>query len=276
MNQMTTTPTFAPDRLSADARRQLLVEDQEWIGKPFELLANPRAIQANARHVALMLLDTNVADRASQAAAFMEEFISTFLATQVKEPSACGRGCSHCCTTFVSVTIPEVFNLARSVRNTPSRIVRVMDAAGRAGKIPQHLRENQRIICPILEQHACAEYMNRPMVCRALMSKSLEACLQILVENRPTPMTHVEGTELIRTCMVIIFKAALILAGLPDRYYELNQALAVALVEPDAERRWLAGEPLFSRVPIDAADTGGPSQLTGLTDVLVSVIRPTL
>ncbi len=46
-----------------------------------------------------------------------------------------------------------------------------------------------------------------------------------------------------------MLRAALIAADLPYRHYELTQALEVALTEPDAEARWLAGEPIFAAVP---------------------------
>ncbi len=68
------------ERLDATIRRQLLKDDEVFIAKPFELVGdNARAIQANTRHMALMMLDTNVADRASRAAAFIEELTDACL-----------------------------------------------------------------------------------------------------------------------------------------------------------------------------------------------------
>ena len=51
------------------------------------------------------------------------------LTDPVTGPVACGRGCAHCCTTFVSATVPEILHLANSVRNTMPRAARVMTLA---------------------------------------------------------------------------------------------------------------------------------------------------
>ena len=81
------------ERLDAGVRRQILSEDEAWIGKPLDISgATPRAIQANVRHMALMLLDTAAKDRASRAAAFAEQLIDVTMAQHVTQPVACGKG----------------------------------------------------------------------------------------------------------------------------------------------------------------------------------------
>jgi ferredoxin len=261
--------------LSAEQRQTLLAEDAGLLGKPFDVSANPRAIQAHTRHMALLLRDTAQAERASRAAEFAERMLDTLLAHDVKGPIACGKGCSWCCTTYVSASIPEVFNLARAVRQSSDAVQRVRAAAARAKAVPQHKREAKRIVCPILENNGCSFYLDRPLICRSLLSTSLDACLQILVENRATEMTHAEKTPLIRTCTVIMVKAALALCELPAVHYELIQALDVALANDNAEERWLRGEPVFANVPIDKAESDS-SVLTGMVGVLVNAVRPTL
>jgi hypothetical protein len=89
-------------------------------------------------------------------------------------------------------------------------------------------------------------------------------------------MPHAGNSATIRTCTVIMMKSALILCGLPDRHYELTQALSVALADENTEARWLGGEPVFAGVPTDSGDSGTPSPLMSLVNVLVNAVRPTL
>ena len=153
MSDQTTPPS---PRLDRQKRRAILKEDEQWIGKPFQFGGDPRALQANTRHMALVLSETQRLDRASRFAAFAENLLEATVAKHVKGPTACARGCSHCCTTFVSATIPEVLRLARAVRSNAARAGRVREVGERARQIPQHERETSRIVCPILEDHACS------------------------------------------------------------------------------------------------------------------------
>jgi Fe-S-cluster containining protein len=262
-------------RMDAAARAQVLREDQAWVGKSFDVKGNARAIQANTRHLALILLDTNVEDRASRAAAFTEDLVSSLLADHTTGPIACAKGCSHCCNTFVSATLPEIFNLARAVRQTPARQHRVLAAAEVCKGIPQHLREVNRVPCPMLEDHACSEYLSRPISCRYLLSTSLETCVKILKENQSVPFAYVDNTIAIRTFALIMLKTSMKLAGLPNQHYELNQALAIILSTPDAELRWLGGEPMFPAQLVDKVDQSA-SPFNGMVDHLAGIIRPTL
>ena len=43
----------------------------------------------------------------------------------------------------------------------------------------------------------------------------------------------------------------------------LSDALAVALTAPDAEARWLAGEPVFAGLPLDQAEQNRQKQDAG-------------
>jgi hypothetical protein len=262
-------------RLSAEARHALLREDTAIIGKPFNVRANPRAIQANTRHMALLLRASDQPDRASRAAAFAESLLDTLNDADVKEPIACAKGCVHCCTTYVSATVPEILNVARNVRLNAARTARTFNAAGRAAQIPQNQREARRILCPMIEQHMCGAYVERPLACRALLSTSLETCMKIFVEDMALRIPHAGNSALNRSVVVLMLKAALMLAGLPHKHYELTQAMMVALMDPRAEERWLAGEPIFAGVPTDTAESS-PSPLTGMANVLIEAVRPTL
>jgi Fe-S-cluster containining protein len=264
------------ERLDAAIRAQVLSDDQQIIGKPFLLAGdNARAVQANTRHMALMLLDPNVPDRASRMAAFAEALIDASLTQHIKEPVACARGCSHCCTTYVSTTLPEVFRLAQAVRGKKEKHARVIVAAARSKSMPQLEREVHRVICPILDNHACSEYLHRPVVCRAVLSTSLEACQRIFLQASPETFTSPGSLGGLRSYIVIMMRAALVLAGLPYRNYEMTHALEIALARDDAEQRWLAGEPIFEAVAIDRLDLQ-ESPLSKIVDGLAGAVRPTI
>jgi hypothetical protein len=263
------------ERLSEAHRRLVLKHDEQFIGKPFALATLPLALQANARHVANILLDKTVAHRAAKAATYAEQLIDATLASQIAGPIACAKGCHYCCHTFVSATIPEIFRVAQAVRAKPAKVARVAAAAVRANAIPQSRREADRIDCPILEDGACSEYLDRPVVCRSVLSKSLDVCVRVLTQNSSEPFAHADHSVDSRLYVAIVMQAALILSGLPHKHYDFIQGLAIALATPDAEERWLAGEPVFESVAIDTGDAG-PSKLSGLVRKVVEVVEPTL
>jgi Fe-S-cluster containining protein len=264
------------ERYDAAIRRQLLMDDQSIIGRPIALVGdNARAVQANTRHLAILLLDTAIKDRASRAAAFAANLLDANIGHHLKEPVACARGCSHCCTTYVSTSLPEVFRLAQAVRGKAKTTAHINAAAVRARAMPQLQREVDRVICPILIDHACSEYTARPMVCRAVMSTSLETCVRIFTAGSAEQFQQPAGPGTLRTFLVIIMRAALVIAGLPHQNFELTHALEIALAEPAAEERWLAGEPLFAPVAIDRLDLE-TSPLTKIVDGLAAAVRPTI
>jgi Putative zinc- or iron-chelating domain len=263
------------ERLDRNTRRQILKEDQQWIGKVLDIDGGMLSVKANTRHLALMLMDTKLRNRASRAAAFASQLLDATIAKKITAPAACSKGCHYCCKTYISVTIPEIFYLAKSVRGNGEKTARAVKAAAESGLISQEQREITRVFCPILEDKSCSEYLTRPIVCRAVLSKSLGTCLRVFEGNSGEPFPFLDNTTDIRVTVVVMMQSALILSGLPHAHYEMNQALAVALAHNDAEECWLKGEPMFSAVPIDAADLR-PSSLSSMMQALVENIRPTL
>lgn len=264
------------ERLDRAKRRQLLREDEPFIGKAFTMAPGVvRAVQANTRHLVLMLRDTEHKKRASTAAAFCADILDATLATQTLGPVACAKGCYYCCKTYVGVCIPEILRVADAMRHDVAKSARVREAATASAPIPQTGRETSRVVCPILEDKACSVYAPRPLVCRAVLSSSLPACLRIFEDNSGEMLPFAGNTTDIRAYVVIMLQTALRLAGLPWMHYEMNQALAIALDHADAEERWLAGEPLFDHVPADIFDkNSGP--LTEMTEALIANLAPTL
>lgn len=264
------------DSISPEIKAALLRDDAFLIGKPFPLQGdNARVIQANARHIALLLRDTAIPDRASRAAAFAENLLDANIQAHVTGRVDCARGCDHCCKTYVSASIPEILLLARAVRGQAAKTGRVNQAAAKSCSVQQYVREELRLPCPMLENRGCSEYLSRPMVCRAVLSKSLDTCLRIFELKSGEQFTPADASAAVRMLCIIILRAGLILAGVPYQNVEMNHALSIALADETAEARWLAGEPVFAAVAVDAGDQQ-PSPFSKIVDGLVGALRATL
>ena len=263
-------------RLDESIRQQVLMDDQSIIGRAFPLSGeNARAVQANTRHMALILRDGASKDRASRAAAFAEMLMDVSIGQHLKEQPACARGCFHCCTTYVSTSVPEIFRLAREIRGRTATIAGVVAAATRAKAMPQLQREVNRVPCPILDDNACSAYAARPLVCRAVLSTSLESCLRIFQQGAAEPFSAPPSLGALRSYLLIMLRAALVLNNLPYRNYELTHALEIALASDDSEDRWLAGEDIFKDVAVDRLDQED-SPLTKIVAGLAGAVGPTI
>ncbi len=262
--------------ITPELKAALLRDDAALIGKAYPLQGdNARAIQANARHIGLLLRDTSIPDRASRAAAFAENLLDANIKAHVTGRVECARGCDHCCKTYVSASIPEILLLARAVRGQTAKTARVNAAAAKSSSVQQYVREDLRLPCPMLENRGCSEYLSRPMVCRAVLSKSLDTCMRIFELKTGEPFTAADASATVRMMSIIILRAGLILGKVPYQNVEMNHALAIALADETAEARWLAGEPVFAAVAVDAGDTQ-PSPFSKIVDGLVGALRPTL
>ncbi len=264
------------ERLDASLRRQLEVNDRAVVGKPFALTGeNAYAVQANTRHMAKILLDCTALDRASRAAAFAADLLEINMTAHLKEQPACARGCFHCCTTYVSTSLPEVFRLARAVEGDRQKHLRIYAAAAKAKDMPQWKREVDRVPCPILADNACSAYGARPMVCRVVLSTSLESCLRIFQQGSTEKFASPPSLGTLRSYLVVMLRAAMLVAKLPHQNFELTHALEIALSTPNAEARWLAGEDLFSAVALDDLERQ-PSPIIQLVEKLAAAVRPTI
>ena len=164
---------------------------------------------------------------------------------------ACKKGCGYCCHTRVTVTVPEIFLLARAVRarwEDPADDFKrkYQSAEGATRSLSLDERQATRTACPLLADSACSMYEPRPLTCRAYGSKALAACLDVY-NGMPNAVPQSDMSQLMRAVIFAGLKAALKHCGVDDRGYELGHALEAALV-PDAEARWLGGENHFADV----------------------------
>jgi hypothetical protein len=191
--------------------------------------------------------------RASRAAEKAHEFFEVSLkrnATQVK--TECNKGCAFCCHVSVSVLAPEVFLLANSIRtqyaaDIDSRLARVRAAERLTHRLSAFERARRRLPCALLENNACIAYAARPGPCRGMSSASAAACERAfrgLPGGIPTPAVW----STLHNASLQALMAALTASGLSAEAYDLNEAVCVALDNPQAEARWLKGDDVFAGV----------------------------
>jgi Fe-S-cluster containining protein len=168
------------------------------------------------------------------------------LAVPGERAPACARGCSYCCHTRVELTAPEVFLLARFLRAHPDaareeRLARTADVlAGMDGSA----HHGARVACALLDPDgACTAYAARPIACRRAHSTDAAVCaavhadpaLDVRIPSAPTLQWSVSS-------LVLGWLEGAQHAGLAPHQHELHAALRIALSEPQAEARYLAGE----------------------------------
>ena len=170
---------------------------------------------------------------------------------------ACKAGCAYCCySSLVAATAPEIFLLAAAISERVAHdkdytiaevLARCEETSGR--DIADRIAAKKP--CPLLIDDRCSHYEARPTACRQATSTSLAACideyegrdLDVDVEGCARHILHAGHVQL-------VLMAGLRANSLSLTRYELSAALACALTTPDAERRWLRGEDVFSGVAV--------------------------
>ncbi len=159
----------------------------------------------------------------------------------------CQKGCSFCCDLRVEVLAPEVFYIARKLKNkmSESEMEAFIEKLNIYASKAVGLKSEEHIIpCVMLEDGICSIYDYRPMMCRKYNSLDSQVC--------EDPYAQVpESTE-------VVVKTGAIGKGFSDSYkyrslsalpHEFGQALLIALTNSKAEQKWAKGNEVFMRIP---------------------------
>lgn len=192
-------------------------------------------------------------DMMTQAVGLAEGILAT--ARIVESPSqekACRSGCSFCCYLQVDLSVPEVLRIASYLRESlsPQDLQSLRD---RLSCVQQQIagmtsieRLEAKVPCPLLKDGKCSVYEARPLVCRGYSSYDWVSCAYALRHPRVWEAPPHEAAQRkifsnVSDGLITGFKSA----GLRSQPLELIAALRIALDQPKAGERWLAGEPVF-------------------------------
>ena len=174
----------------------------------------------------------------------------------------CIRHCDWCCYQQTTVTAPEVFYLAKTLRHKYSPLV-ITDIIERLEKsailaINQNAEQhhNTNIPCGLLNTGLCDGYNARPMACQIHHSTNHRICKrdfeqpERFYENR----INEENLSIFGAIHIRLFNETLKSRQLSVKRYELNQALLQALRNPELERIWFNKQEPFTDTAAIKAD----------------------
>ena len=159
---------------------------------------------------------------------------------------------------MVMATAPEIFLAASELRARRDQAF-VAEVGGRCDAVRQAREAGARPPCPLLENDRCSVYAARPAVCRKHTSFAVVACRTSTRDSlRRIPIRRFDQ-EVFECCAAALITGMRLWDGRPGSVFELSGALHVALQDPQAEQKWLAGEDVFAGVP-------SQSQLPGIDE----------
>lgn len=191
---------------------------------------------------------------AAHAHAALDDEGARALARSRLRPPACSAGCSFCCHVHVDATVPEILAVADHLARTrpPGALVALRERLERHVRRVEPLSEQARwvekIPCALLgDDGRCTVYEARPLRCRAFHACSVEPCRDAFSGRAETEPVSNPTLERAHDAVEEGYDRALAGAGLRAEGHHLEIGLLIALEEPGAGARWLAGEPVFAR-----------------------------
>ncbi|BBD09872.1 YkgJ family cysteine cluster protein [Desulfovibrio ferrophilus] len=189
----------------------------------------------------------------------MMQFATITQSFPVPDDVECTPGCTYCCHTRVSTSIPEVLIIAQQLRLNLEPPVLTQIQQNIHGMVehgdPMRLEwwlEN-KTPCPFLDdgqEQLCLIYEIRPFTCRSHHSTAATACEQGFEEHRamdvPCYPKLQQATDLYSTAFMIAMRNH----GLTSFYVGFIAALDIALGDDTAAGRWLAGQDVFRNAEI--------------------------
>jgi hypothetical protein len=176
-------------------------------------------------------------------------------------PVNCTRGCGVCCTLTIDVTPDEAFALVEYIETLPAGTVaeikaRALAADARGHGLEPLARHRQQIACPVQDPAtlACLGHAARPTPCQGYLSLDVKRCEAVHAgtgQDVPQPT----AANMLTNVVSHTRSYALEDAGAPRQSLELTAALVAAWGDPEAERRWLAGETVLTEASSHPAQT---------------------
>jgi hypothetical protein len=189
---------------------------------------------------------------AEDAAHLTEELTRQAMRAVPPLPAACREGCDWCCHLTVGTSAPEVARIVDYLRQTLSAeefdalLERALRLDDQRRALPASKRDKAGLPCALLVHHRCTAYAARPLTCGGFNSADAAACERFVKSAGRTELPLNPAQLRLTTFALDGLAAGLSESRLKGDRLELTAALRIALEEPDAVDRFLAGEPSFA------------------------------
>ena len=193
---------------------------------------------------------SRAADAAALATRVFDQTMRKIPETHRGGELACKAECTYCCHNVVMATAPEIFLVTSELRaNHDARFVETVAGTCDAVRATAGIRRNP---CALLHDSLCSVYAARPIVCRKHSSFSVAACIGDYEGKAVDIPIRRFDQEIFECCAVALLLGMRLWDGRQGAVFELSGALRIALQDPQAEQRWLAGEGVFADVQSQA------------------------
>jgi Fe-S-cluster containining protein len=233
--------------LSPAQRLALERQDALFLTEPLPLGSDPRGMAAHLRHTVRLLANRNSPSPCADAVAYLNALFERSVPAEQRNRLACRAGCAYCCHQMVQVYPAEAFFIAARLRDRPEANVTINIAEQRLGD--GNMKGKFWLPCPMLKDSMCSIYEARPLNCHAFVSLDVKDCIDYLTPQGAADVSSIRAPQVhlsLRNVIKIMSLAAMRLAGLPTIAYEMNSAIGAILSNNDAEKRWLAGDDIFT------------------------------
>jgi hypothetical protein len=230
----------------------ILQEDEATLRRginPVATMTDPTGIIAMARRLNRHFARAKTSQSIHEAVQYLYKKIDATIYDLRDVPIACGKGRSHCCNIWVTVSAPEAIYVSNVISAVGEAAIQRFRAANEVTKqFSYEARDRHPHPCAMLQNNICAIYEHRPKECRQAASADAHICARkfgnLTNEQIPSPAMFMGS----RSAYALALFAALSNAGLQNGSYEFNSAVTRVLDTPNAEARWLAGEYIFDGV----------------------------
>lgn len=189
-----------------------------------------------------------IADAAERAHAALDEAGHRAVARGAEAP-VCAAGCSYCCHVHADATVPELLAIARHLERAWSEAARgalrerLLLQVSRVERLSDEERWAAKIPCALLDGAGrCSIHAVRPLRCRAFNARRVEPCREAFAGSDEAEPARIPRLDRAHDAAEAGYDEALAEAGLSAAGHRLEVGLLVALEDPGAGGRWLAGE----------------------------------